>query len=146
MIDTIDYHLDILKRNSENLTVQRIKLLEVFLEHPKDHFSPKELEDILKSKNELISFSTIYRNLKVFKRFDFIKSIALDNGIKKYELNKISIYDIKLQAHLICKDCGEIIDYIPEIDIEEILKREDYKSFKVKSIDINIYGICEKCR
>ncbi len=146
MIDTIDYYLDILKKNSENLTVQRMKLLEIFLEHPKDHFSPKELEDILKSKNELTSFSTIYRNLKVFERFDFIKSIALDNGIKKYELNKISAYDVKLHAHLICKDCGGIIDYIPEIDIEEILEREDYKVFKVESIDINIYGICEKCR
>lgn len=40
----------------------------------------------------------------------------------------------------------DTIDYIPEIDIEEILKKEDYKSFKMESIDINIYGICEKCR
>lgn len=146
MIDTIDYYLDILKKNSENLTVRRMKLLEIFLEHPEGHFSPKELEDILKSKNQLTSFSTIYRNLKIFKRFDFIKSIALDNGIKKYELNKIPVHNIKLYAHLICKDCREIIDYIPEIDIEEILKREEYKAFKVRSIDINIYGICEKCR
>lgn len=80
------------------------------------------------------------RNLNLLKELFFAKEA------KKYELNRREEYEEIVHTHLICKECKKIIDYNSRIEIEEIVRKEDYKSLNVQNIDINIYGICKECK
>lgn len=146
MFNMIDNYLNILKENNQKVTLQRIKILEIFLNNPNKHFTPEQIEEILKSKNEVLGIATVYRNLKIFEKLELIKGIVFCRGGKKYELNRREEYEEIVHTHLICKECKKIIDYNSRLEIEDIVRKEDYKSLNVQNIDINIYGICKECK
>jgi Fur family ferric uptake transcriptional regulator len=78
----------------------------------------------------------------VFK-FDF------GDGRSRYELSKGP--NVKHHHHLVCTNCGRIIDYSERIDEEVKLMGEIEKTlskkygFKIKSHQMRFMGLCDKC-
>jgi Fur family ferric uptake transcriptional regulator len=132
----------ILKENSLKFTKQRELILK-FLYENDGHFTPEDIYRLLKEQNPNINIgiATVYRTLTLLETSQIASSISFGVQGKKYELGLKKHHD-----HLICNQCGDIIEFFDEV-IEE-RQEEIAKKFNFKMIDhtMKIVGLCENCQ
>ena len=129
-----------LRKNGLRITEQREAVLKKIL-NIKGHFEIEELVHKFKKENLNVSRATIYRTLNI------LKEMGIVNEVIKYK-NR-TIYEVGLREHhdhLICKNCGTIIEFHSE-ELEKIQEDicEKYK-FLPEYHRLEIYGLCERCR
>jgi len=130
------------------LTIPREALLDLLAKTEK-HLSADEIYFAVNKKYPNIGLATIYRNLELLIQMNLISKIDIGDGKARYELTNgpKSIH----HHHLICRNCGEIINYTDYIDEEiELLKKTEKGlskkyNFKVESHSIRFFGLCSKC-
>jgi Fur family ferric uptake transcriptional regulator len=120
-------------------TNQRVEILN-FL---KDNFSHPTAEQVFKAvKKKLprISKATVYQNLNFLAEKGLIKRVNI-KGISRFEPH------LEPHHHIVCKNCGKIIDFKSKDLTEYLLKiSKKFKEMKIESATTNFYGICEKCK
>lgn len=132
----------IVKQKGLKYTDQREIVLSVLL-NAEDHLTAEEVYNEIKKEHtdSNIGIATVYRALSFLEEVDLITSIAFGTDGKKYESNAKSHHD-----HLICTNCGKIIEFIDD----EIEKRQDKiakkNKFKITSHSMQLYGTCETCQ
>ena len=133
---------ELLKKNSLKFTKQRELILK-FLYQNKGHYTPEDIYMLLKQQypDVNIGIATVYRTLTLLEESHIVSSISFGIQGKKYELGLKKHHD-----HLICTQCGKIIEFYDEI-IEE-RQEEIAKKFNFKMTDhtMKIVGICEECQ
>jgi len=113
------------------------------------HLSAKEIYQALFRIYPGIGLTTVYRTLDLLENMGFLKKIPLGSGENKYEL--ISNAD-ETHHHLICTECGKIIDYTDLVKEEsELIKKTEQRlknrhDFKITDHKFEFYGICKKCQ
>lgn len=132
-----------LKKLNIKVTSERYKMLELFIKEPYNHFTPKEIFEYFNNANQNLGLATIYRNLNLFESLNIIDKLVLQNGIAKYEFNNSYFQNKNFHFHLICINCGRIIDYNYEEINNLCLAVEKNINFKVENIDGEFYGGCE---
>lgn len=134
----------IIKKNKLKYTKQREALLEsLYYNHNNRHLTPEEIFfDAKKRYPELnIGIATVYRTLNLLEDAAMVTSISFGTQGKKYELALKPHHE-----HLICKDCGKIVEFEDEI-IEDRQKEIAKKhKFKLASHILQLYGLCEDCQ
>ena len=132
----------LLKENSLKFTKQRELILN-FLYESDGHFTPEDIYRLLKEENPNINIgiATVYRTLTLLETSQIASSISFGVQGKKYELGLKKHHD-----HLICNQCGDIIEFFDEV-IEE-RQEEIAKKFNFKMIDhtMKIVGLCKNCQ
>ena len=109
----------------------------------KEHLTAEEVYNQIKKEypDSNIGIATVYRALSFLEEVDLIASITFGTDGKKYESNAKSHHD-----HLICTECGKIIEFIDE----EIEKRQDKiakkNNFRITSHSMQLYGTCSECQ
>ena len=132
----------IVKQKGLKYTEQREIVLSVLLD-AQDHLTAEEVYNEIKKEHteSNIGIATVYRALSFLEEVDLITSIAFGTDGKKYESNAKSHHD-----HLICTNCGKIIEFMDD----EIEKRQDKiakkNKFKITSHSMQLYGTCETCQ
>ncbi|MBP9615613.1 MAG: transcriptional repressor [Aliarcobacter sp.] len=132
----------IVKQKGLKYTDQREIVLSVLL-NAEDHLTAEEVYNEIKKEHtdSNIGIATVYRALSFLEEVDLITSIAFGTDGKKYESNAKSHHD-----HLICTNCGKIIEFMDD----EIEKRQDKiakkNKFKITSHSMQLYGTCETCQ
>ena len=140
--EIIDELKKIVKQKGLKYTEQREIVLSILL-HAKEHLTAEEVYNEIKKehKESNIGIATVYRALSFLEEVDLITSITFGTDGKKYESNSKSHHD-----HLICTECGKIIEFIDD----EIEKRQDKiakkNKFKITSHSMQLYGTCEVCQ
>ena len=140
--EIIDEFKKIVKQKGLKYTEQREIVLSILL-HAKEHLTAEEVYNEIKKehKESNIGIATVYRALSFLEEVDLITSITFGTDGKKYESNSKSHHD-----HLICTECGKIIEFIDD----EIEKRQDKiakkNKFKITSHSMQLYGTCEVCQ
>jgi Fur family peroxide stress response transcriptional regulator len=87
-----------------------------------------------------LSLGTVYRNLKFLQEQGKVRSLTSTDGIEHFDPLCCN------HAHLICKECGKIID-IENVDYESLVKSLNIESdFVLDKVDLSIIGICKKCK
>ena len=133
---------ELLKKNSLKFTKQRELILK-FLYQNKGHYTPEDIYMLLKQQHPdvNIGIATVYRTLTLLEESHIVSSISFGIQGKKYELGLKKHHD-----HLICTQCGKIIEFYDDI-IEE-RQEEIAKKFNFKMTDhtMKIVGICEACQ
>ena len=133
---------ELLKKNSLKFTKQRELILK-FLYQNKGHYTPEDIYMLLKQQHPDINIgiATVYRTLTLLEESHIVSSISFGIQGKKYELGLKKHHD-----HLICTQCGKIIEFYDDI-IEE-RQEEIAKKFNFKMTDhtMKIVGICEACQ
>jgi Fur family ferric uptake transcriptional regulator len=128
---------------SQNLrhSEQRLQILNVFLKSEK-HLTADELHIAVRKKNPSIGVATVYRTLNLFSESGLCRELKLDDGTTRYE----HLYGHEHHDHLICTNCGDIIEVLePQIEkLQEKLAKS--QGFKIKSHKLEMYGTCRKCR
>lgn len=147
MVENIEYDklLDrfkaILKENGLKYTKQREILLKTLYNND-EHFTPENLYlHIKENYPELnMGIATVYRTLNLLEESEMVTSISFGTQGKKFELATKPHHD-----HMICKHCGDIIEFEDQA-IEErqamICKKHD---FLLMGHVMQLYGICKKC-
>ena len=140
--EIIDELKKIVKQKGLKYTEQREIVLSILL-HAKEHLTAEEVYNEIKKEHREsnIGIATVYRALSFLEEVDLITSITFGTDGKKYESNSKSHHD-----HLICTECGKIIEFIDD----EIEKRQDKiakkNKFKITSHSMQLYGTCEVCQ
>lgn len=120
-------------------TNQRVEILN-FLKDNYSHPTADEVFNAVRKKLTRISKATIYQNLKFLAEKGIIQEVNI-KGVSRFEPN------IEAHHHLICKNCGKIIDFDSKELTEFALKlSKKVKDMRIESTNTNFYGICKKCR
>ncbi len=132
----------ILKQNNLKFTKQREIILQALYNND-DHFSPEDLYILIKKKHPKlnIGIATIYRTLNLLENSDIVTSISFGAAGKKFELGNKPHHD-----HIICKNCGLIVEFEDksiELKQEKIAKSH---GFKLTGHIMQLYGLCKNCQ
>lgn len=108
----------------------------------KIHLSAEEIYLKLKKTNPKVSLSTIYRNMDKLASQGVISKLKFQYNPTKYDANTES------HPHIICINCGKVEDISINRNLREIVEKEPLvkERYKVLTIDLNIYGICNECK
>lgn len=121
-------------------TSQRGIVLDVFLKTEK-HVDVETLYNIVKQRDDSISFASVYRTLKLLCECNLAIEMKLGKGITRYEHK----YNHKHHDHLVCTECGKIVEFYSK-GIEKIQNQIAQKNkFVVQSHHLEIAGVCEAC-
>jgi len=132
----------VLKAKGMKYTEQRAIILQILL-NIDDHLNAEEVLDIVKNKypDQKIGIATIYRTLNFLEEVNLITSISFGKEGKKYEGNTDKHHD-----HLICTECGKIVEFLDDT-IEK--KQEEIalkNGFKITDHTMQIFGVCDDCQ
>ena len=128
---------NMLREHNLKATPQRLAILDcVFLY---GHINIDKLYDEVKQKFNSISLATIYKNINAMTENKLLLEVKIPNEKSVYEIAK------EEHSHLICSECGEVIDITVDIQtmLEEVSKKYD---FNVLHSDIVLSGTCSKCQ
>jgi len=132
----------LLKSNQLKFTKQR-ELIVKFLYENEGHFTPEDIYMQLKQAYPTINIgiATVYRTLTLLEESKITSSISFGTQGKKYELGLKKHHD-----HLICTECGEIIEFYDEtIEKQQQLIATQF-NFQMRDHTMKIIGLCEKCQ
>lgn len=130
-------------------TITRKAILD-FLSKTSKHMSAQEIYDSLLKLYPGIGLSTVYRTLDLLSRMGLVNKLNIGEGKSRYEYKPGE--ESAHHHHLICTNCGRIIDYSDFLDEELLLIGKIEKNlarkhdFVVKEHSIDFYGLCKNCR
>jgi Fur family ferric uptake transcriptional regulator len=119
-------------------TNQRVEILN-FLKNNYSHPTVDQVFEGVKKKLTRISKATVYQNLRFLADKGLIQEVNV-KGVSRFEPC------IEPHHHLICKNCGKIIDFKSQELTDYSLKLANkLKEMKIESTITNFFGLCENC-
>lgn len=133
---------DYLKQKQLKYTPERRTILnEVFNIH--NHFEADELFLRLRQKRDhRISRATVYRTLPLLEESGLVRKVIFVDKHTHYE----HVYGHKHHEHLICLNCGKVIEFYRkslEDTLEDVARENDFKHIAHK---MEITGYCKNCK
>ena len=132
------------------MTLGREATLDV-LSRAEEHLSAEDIYLDVHKVYPAIGLTTVYRTLELLVQTGMIFKSDFGDGRSRYELSE-GPKSIGHHHHLVCTDCGRIVDYTDFIDEEiELLKITEKGlskkyNFKITNHLIQFHGLCEKCQ
>ncbi len=133
-----------LKEKGYKLTPQRRAIVNIIIDNEGNHLTVEELYDEVKKECPEIGLATVYRTVQLLEELGVICKISLNDGCNRYEL--IHEYEHHQHHHLICTECGKIIEV--EVDLLDNLEHsiEEKYNFFVKDHSVKFFGLCDGCK
>ena len=129
---------DYVKSKDLVFTPQRWKILDYLL-HAERHLSEEEIYAALRSQG--IGKVTVFRTLKLMEECRLVERVTDSHGKPRYEVE----IDRPHHDHLICLDCGTIIE-IQWPEVEKIQERVSKKvGFTIAYHRHELFGRCKEC-
>lgn len=132
--------IDRLKEGDCRITPQRYAVLNVLANSP-DHPSAESIHAKLIEHYPTMSLATVYKTINLLKREGEILELEFSDLGNRYDGRKPYPH-----PHVICTECGEIIDP-SHLDMEEITNKMMAETgYKIVTHRLDFYGICPKCQ
>ena len=133
---------DFLRRKSLKTTHQREAIVDIFL-RTKGHVSVDELLADVRKKHPKVGYATVYRTLRLLSDSGLAASRQFGDGHTRYEVGG----DTEHHDHLICEQCGYIIEFHNE-ELERLQDQiaDDLGGFSVQRHRHELYGLCPKAQ
>lgn len=147
LIENVEYDVllerfkKILRQGGLKYTKQREALLKT-LYHSENHYTPESLYMEIKQVEPglNVGIATVYRTLNLLEEAEMVTSISFGSAGKKYELANKPHHD-----HMICKNCGKIVEFEnPIIERQQALIAKEH-GFKLTGHLMQLYGVCGEC-
>lgn len=141
---TLDDFYQTIKENNYRVTNQRKAILTMFFENKDEHMTVEEIHQCIMVDNPDIGLATVYRNVQLLSELRILNKLKLNDGFTRYEL--ILNKEEDKHHHLVCKDCGKIIEVKEDLmeSIEETL--DNHYDFLVSDHQAKFFGFCKNCR
>ena len=130
----------ILRRAGKRITSQRSLILGVIREGG-GHLDADEIYRRARLQAPRLSLSTVYRTITALKEAGAIEELHLGEEHHHYELR-----NAKEHHHLICQDCGKVIEF--EDPFGEQLMRDlgEKYDFEIAEVHLDVVGRCVECQ
>ncbi|MCT4632691.1 MAG: transcriptional repressor [Firmicutes bacterium] len=144
MTDTIEMLKERLKDKGYKLTPQRRAVLDIIVNNQGEHLSTEEIYDQVRVGCPEIGLATVYRTLQLLDELSILCKLNLEDGCVRYELNTHE--DDHQHHHLICNNCGKVIEVVG--DLLEPLENEIESNYGFKILDhkVKFFGLCNECK
>jgi Fe2+ or Zn2+ uptake regulation protein len=121
------------------VTPQRLAVMAV-LQSRRDHPTADIIYQEVRRQLPAISFNTVYKTLEILCR----KGIV----IKVNPLHAVARYDgvTGPHAHLICRECHQIIDLNWGAFEVPSLPAEEWHGFQIEHPSLTFWGLCPRCQ
>lgn len=130
-----------LKERDLRPTKERYLLLEEIM-HTNGHFDADELFAKLTAKGLKASRATVYNTLDLLVNCGLISKYRFGESHSRYE----KAFGRPRHDHLICLECGEIIEFVSE-KLDRIQKEVcEEEKFKPRNSTLQIFGTCHNCQ
>jgi Fur family ferric uptake transcriptional regulator len=133
-----------LKSGKNRITPERFEVLEAAIDH-EGHFGADDLYILMKNADSRVSRATVYKTLELLAQCDLISKRHFGENLTRYE----SSFKRQTHDHLICIDCGRIVEF-SDVRIKKLPgKISDDLGFQLESYSFNIFGRCrdpKKCK
>jgi Fur family ferric uptake transcriptional regulator len=128
-------------RQNSRATTARFAVLDAVLE-TQGHFDADNLYYRLTSKGVRISRATVYNTLQLLMECGLVAKYRFAGDSSRYE----KAFGKPHHHHLVCLECGEIIEFVDQ-KLERIQEEVcAAKQFKPQSFTMQVFGSCAKCR
>lgn len=86
-----------------------------------------------------ISLPTVYATLELLESLGLVRRVATETAT--------AVYDPRTDDHhhLVCRDCGEVLDVDAAVDHSSVLRAARARGFAVEDAQIVIRGVCAAC-
>jgi Fur family transcriptional regulator, ferric uptake regulator len=129
---------DYLQKKQLRRTPERYVILEEIYDI-NTHFDVDSLYLQMKSKNHNVSRATIYNSLEHFLECGLITKHQFGKNQAMFEKS----YSYKQHDHLICNDCGEVLEFCdPRIQQIQSMMGQ-LLNFEITSHSLNLFGKCK---
>lgn len=129
-----------LKTAGLRMTSQRALILDI-IKAGDGHLDAGEVYRLARERQSNLSLSTVYRNLRTLKKLGLVSELHFDESHHHYEARPSDEHH-----HLVCLDCGKIIDFGCRLSSEmrrEIAREND---FEITGVEVHMIGYCAGCR
>lgn len=142
-IEEIEKLKNNLKEKGYKLTPQRRAVLDTIIKSEGQHLTAEEIYELVKVDCPEIGLATVYRTVLLLEELNVVCKLDLNDGCSRYEL--IHENENHQHHHLICTNCGKVIEV--EDDLLESLEHKIEKkyTFKIKNHSVKFYGLCNDC-
>jgi Fur family ferric uptake transcriptional regulator len=121
-------------------TGQRELILEMFL-RTEDHLTIEDLYWLVQKVDPSIGHTTVYRTLKLLTDAGLAREVRFGDNKTYYEHH----YNHEHHDHMICTECGRVIEFIsPEIELLQD-KMADKYGFSLSHHSLRMWGVCAEC-
>ncbi len=132
--------INALRKNGYKVTPQRRAVIGVIIDSH-EHLTPAALHERVLREDPSIGLVTIYRTIEILAELGFICEMHTGGNCRSYLMRRPSEH----HHHLICADCGRVIDFTDcDLDkLENRLAQENH--FKISSHLLEFLGQCRDC-
>jgi Fur family ferric uptake transcriptional regulator len=132
------------------MTVPRQAIVDV-LSATSKHLSAEDVYMAVHKTYPQVGLTTVYRTLELLVQIGLVFKFDFGDGRARYELSEGPKGE-RHHHHLVCTDCGRVIDYTDFIDDEvELLNQTERAlskkyNFAITNHLIQFYGLCDECK
>ena len=127
--------ISFLRADGRRITPERKLLLRIIRDNP--HLGANDIYELARKENPKMSLSTVYRTVNLLESLGLVEASPLGQDHHHYEVRLQEHY------HLVCLDCGKIIEIPASEAIKQLAKDYD---FQISGVKLEIYGYCKECQ
>jgi Fur family peroxide stress response transcriptional regulator len=127
------------RRRGMRVTAQRLAVYRALAEDAA-HLTADSVYARLRVGMPGLSLATVYRILDSLEQEGFVRRVSTTGGVARFDANMTP------HQHLVCRQCGRIIDLKVKSFERLKLPRQAMMDFVPEALEIRIIGLCAQCR
>jgi Fur family ferric uptake transcriptional regulator len=131
---------EFLKNGNNRITPERFEVLDAALEY-EGHFGADDLYVLMKNQKSGVSRATVYNTLELLIQCGLIRKRNFGDNHTHFENNFKKQHD-----HLICLDCGRIVEFNNNKMKEFPAEICNDLGFEVESFSLNVFARCKNIK
>lgn len=132
---------EFLKGEKNRITPERFEVMDSALDY-EGHFGADDLYILMKNQNANVSRATVYKTLELLVQCNLISRRNFGDNLTRYESN----FKKQTHDHLICMDCGRIVEFSDERIKEFPHQISSELGFNLESYSFNIFARCKNIK
>ncbi|MFC1556063.1 Fur family transcriptional regulator [candidate division KSB1 bacterium] len=135
----IDFFFEQCRKNNLKITPQRVSIYKI-IARSEQHPTAEIIYNTVKKEFPNISLDTVHRTLMTFNEIGLLNVVEGYGSPRRFDPNT------QIHHHLICEQCGKIIDFTNKNFDNLQIPEELLKDFSINRKRVILSGICGKCQ
>jgi Fur family ferric uptake transcriptional regulator len=127
-----------LKNEKNRITPERFEVMDAALDY-EGHFGADDLYILMKNDKSTVSRATVYKTVELLVQCELLSKRHFGENTTRYE----SSFKKQIHDHLICMDCGRIVEFSNRELSELPMSISSQLGFEFESYSFNVFARCK---